>query len=312
MKVLKLTLKHSLNNNGIHNFFNLIILILMKTFYKPSGKVSPVSLVFFVVISLTGIPLLSLLYVVIQEVIPLIYIKFLITAGFGFAISYLIGYCVIHLGRVRSPLVAILYGVGAATIAGYIHWAIWLNWIIAKDELSFQTVFFLMTNPEVMLNYLKAINESGLWSVGKFGRDGALVNGAMLTFVWIVEALIINVLAVIQPLSFAKKPYCESHNKWFIKSELGQFNAVNYPNLLIEKIDAGDVKAFDIITRPVEDLHSIWYLNTCDGDVSYLTILNMIPSYEKNKVQFTEKKVVNNMKINREMKNALEERIIMI
>jgi len=280
--------------------------------YKPSGKVSPVSVGILLAVSLIVTPLLAVVYVLIQNVMPLIYLNLLLTIGFGFALSYVIGYAVIKTGKVRSPKVAIVFGVVAAAIAGYIQWGIWLNHKLAEDGLSFATAFSLLTQPDLMLNIIREINQIGHFSIGKFGRDGAPISGGMLSAIWIGEAAIITGIAVFRPFIMSKLPYCEDHNKWFKKSALEPLGLIEQPAELLQKIEADDPSAFDAVeraNRPDENFHSRWFLHSCDGDVSYLTIVNMLPTYEKNKVRFVEKVIIDNMKISIEMKNALQERI---
>jgi uncharacterized membrane protein YedE/YeeE len=280
--------------------------------YKPSGKVSPVSVALLLGTGLFVTPLLGLVYVLIQDFMPLIYLNFLLTIGFGFALSYVTGYAVIKPGKVRNPYIAIAFSLVGVAIAGYIHWGIWLNFMLDRSDVSITNIAFLLTNPDVMVDYIKIINQEGIWSVGKVGREGSAVNGDMLSFIWISEAVIIGGLATKVPYKLSRQPYCETHNKWFEKSELEPLNLIEQPEELLQKIEANDATAFNALeraNRPDENFHSRWFLHTCEGDVNYLTIANMIPSYEKNKVRFNKKDIVNNIKISSEMKNALAERI---
>ena len=77
----------------------------MSNYYKPSGKFSPISFVYFILVCTVALPILATIYAYLIWYIPIIYLNFLVTFGFGFAIAITVGYLVVRLGKVRSYFV---------------------------------------------------------------------------------------------------------------------------------------------------------------------------------------------------------------
>ena len=101
-------------------------------FYKPSNKFSvPGAALMFVAMVAVGAAA-SWLYLVINSVIPLIYLNILL----AFAVSGLIGFIggkFVRIFKIRNPLVAIIATVIALVFVNYIKWAIY----VARDNKKY-------------------------------------------------------------------------------------------------------------------------------------------------------------------------------
>ena len=96
--------------------------------YKPSNTFSFVGFILmFLSMLITG-ALLSWLYVVLQAVIPIIYLCVLITVGFGAAVGG-IGYFFVKTYKIRHPMIAVLATLIAMLFVYYFHWCVY----VARD-----------------------------------------------------------------------------------------------------------------------------------------------------------------------------------
>jgi hypothetical protein len=176
-------------------------------------------------------------------------------------------------------------------------------------EMTFDNVSSLLMNPSVMFDLMADINKEGTFSIGRLGREGGLVNGALLTVIWIAEALIIIIASVIKPYAQAQKPYCEKHNKWFKARKTMKLDLIENPQELIDSLEKNNeqtIGKLSAVNSPDEMHHSIWQLFTCDGDDHYLTVDNMIGKMnDKKKVEFERKPIVHLYRINTKMKDAI-------
>jgi hypothetical protein len=240
---------------------------------------------------------------------PIIYLNMLITVGLGLAVGYSVSFIVIKLGRVRNGSLAIIYALAASLIVIWFQWAIWIVALFEDVEMTFSNVSSLLMSPTVMFEIMADINEEGTFSIGRRGSDSGMVNGTMLTLIWIAEALIIIVASVIKPINQAKQPYCEKHNKWFQKNEVMKLDLVENPQELIdglEKMDEEVAGKLSVNHEPNSTHHSTWQLYTCDGDDHYLTVDNMIGKMnEKKKIEFERTPIVHLFRINTKMKDAI-------
>ena len=96
--------------------------------YKPSNTFSFVGFILmFISMLITG-ALLSWLYVILQAVIPLIYLCILITVGFGAAIGG-IGVIFVKIYKIRHPMMAVAATLIAMLFVYLFHWCVY----VARD-----------------------------------------------------------------------------------------------------------------------------------------------------------------------------------
>ena len=107
----------------------------MSNYYKPSGKFSPISFVYFILVCTVALPILATIYAYLIWYIPIIYLNFLVTFGFGFAIAITVGYLVVRLGKVRNYGLAILFALIASLVAYYLQWVVWADLAINTSEV---------------------------------------------------------------------------------------------------------------------------------------------------------------------------------
>lgn len=95
-------------------------------YYKPSNKFSPVGLVLMFISMIAVGVIVSWLYLIINSVIPLIYLNILLAAGVSAAIGF-IGGRFIKIFKIRNPMAAIIVAVAALLCVNYVKWAIYVD-----------------------------------------------------------------------------------------------------------------------------------------------------------------------------------------
>jgi len=288
----------------------------MTDFYQPSGKFSPLAIVYFIIACLTVFPLLGLIYAYAIWYIPIPYINILLTAGFGFAIGYIINRFVVKLGKVRNTKLAFFLGILGSLIALYFHWAIWVDLVINAGESYgtedigvvasniniFQTIA-LAFSPGALFQLIAEINKFGTW-----GLSGGAVNGIMLTIIWLIEAAIVVIMTITRASENASKPFCEENQKWFEEKTLPALHPVN-PTEIVQHLSSGNTAFFTELAtvNPETTSHSVFTLYANTTNENYLSIKNQIAGVnDKGEVKFDEQSVVTNIAIQEDISNILE------
>ncbi|MEO1654880.1 MAG: hypothetical protein AAFU64_15135, partial [Bacteroidota bacterium] len=224
----------------------------MTHYYKASGRFSPLAFVYFLLLSLIAFPLLGLLYAYAIWYIPIIYVNFLLTLGFGFGVGILMSLFVVRMGKVRNTLLGLLFGLLGGLFALYFHWAVWLDLVVNAGEsygtdsigitvsnVQFAQVFILAFNPGVLFDLMAQVNEVGTW-----GIRGGNVSGIILSIIWSIEALVIVGIATYLPYVSAQNPFSETSNAWMDSEEFGPFQMIKDKALMVSRLEASNPEAF--------------------------------------------------------------------
>jgi hypothetical protein len=284
--------------------------------YKPSGRFSISSILYFLFITTTVFPVLGLVYAYAIWYIPFIYINFLIAGGFGFLVGFSLNMFVIGKGKVRSPLLAIVFGILGGFVAMYFHYAVWLDLVLNAGEsygssrmgitvsnIKLLQVFYLAGEPAILFQLIKEVNSIGTW--GLFGSNA--VSGIALSIIWIIEFLIITVLSVFISIGKASDPFCEVDNDWFKESELPPFNYITSDELIIN-LDKGAEDSFTdlALSANLNESHSVFTLFTSNHGDNFLSIENKFAKLDDDgKLDFDTSYILNNIRLSKTLKESL-------
>jgi hypothetical protein len=200
--------------------------------YRHSGRIDamtiPVGLVGGLVISVA----MAWVYQLAVDWIPLIYVSVLCTLGFGFGFGFAMTFLLQKLNCrnrfVAGLLTLILAGVGLAASFGFAY-------LRTVGELAKENK---MTTQEVreqygFQRYITKRVEAG-WNIGSHGRtNGSAMSGIMVWLIWLIEALIVIVGAVVVTVGALTDPFCEECHDWLAKRVVGFRNSVP-----LEKLNA--------------------------------------------------------------------------
>lgn len=292
---------------------------MRENYYKSSGSFSIMSIVLFIVLCLTVFPLLGALYAYAIWYIPIIYINFIVTGAFAFAIGLIISKVVLKIGKVRNQTLGLVFGILGTLVTLYFHWAVWADLAInvsetygnsrvgiAVSNVEFEQVLYLITHPGALWNMIWEINEYGTWGIRTL-----TVNGIFLTIIWIIEFVGILLIAVFVAIPQAAKPFCEKEGIWFEEKVLPPFSFVTeeekekFVNKL-EKLDITALDSFEKVEDSKKDSHSIFTLYSSKAGENYLSVENKLAKKnKKGEIEFEDDEFLTYVKINRDIVNKL-------
>ncbi len=177
-------------------------------YYKPSGEVTVTGLAAGLFGGLFVGFVLSFIYAYFFAYVPIVYIKFLCTLGYMFALGSVVGW-LLKSGKMRNPVVGVFIAIIVSLVSYYVCWAVWLAALFGRSDVDV-SAFSLALHPVVILNLILGINEHGAWKVGS-----SPVTGFVLWAIWFVEA---SVVLVGPPFLtwglLTSDPFCEHCGEW--------------------------------------------------------------------------------------------------
>lgn len=256
--------------------------------FKPSGKINPV-FVFFFVLFAAAIGGLSWLYQALLNWIPWIYLNALVVAGFALAVFFAV-FFVTRLGKNRNAIVGVIaglsmgaIGVGASHYFGYTGLVDDLvdelyTMTAGADEAMSRAELADEINAEVTFSaYINLRVETG-WSLGRSSTSGSGdITGILVWIIWSIEALIMMVAGVAGGYLAAREPYCESCNAWMEEETF--FRRDDLDGEIVERISSATTIE-DVMRLPIERTSRIGrselsyvgkQCRQCDGE-AYLTV----------------------------------------
>ncbi len=190
--------------------------------YTPSHRLGPLALPGLVVAAVAAAAL-AWGYQFAVDWIPLIYVEFLATIGFGFALGYLVREVVVR-GKVRSPGLAL----GILGIVVLVGWTASFRWAYeralsqAYDEVIKESDADPKPTREQLAEvipfgkYIELRLEEG-WTVGSVASRGAnrpTISGPFVYLVWLIELGILGFYAWKRLGTTAATPFCEACGAW--------------------------------------------------------------------------------------------------
>ncbi|MDR3354338.1 MAG: hypothetical protein LBO21_04820 [Synergistaceae bacterium] len=277
-------------------------------YYRPSGVFPPAGIVTLIVGVAAG-SVLGALYAFINHHIPLIYLNLLLLGVFASLLGW-IGSWGVHKFHVRNAYAAALMGAVIFLAAYTVHWFFYIATVIADFETDspydvaaiFDIALDLMRNPEDVWEFIRDLNEYGIWSISRPGSSNEIdVNGIWLTVAWLCEALTLMYTAIKKPWEEARRPYSERQGKWMEPKYLPILIA------FIENLDEfkravvrGDYSSLTTPLTISDDAPLLKYAKVClypDTQSPCVSVINVSVSLKKNKENVTEIYVVKCLKI---------------
>jgi hypothetical protein len=266
-------------------------------FYEHSGRGGTWGVPLAAVIGVIAALVLAVAYVYILNWIPLIYVSFLATGAFGFAVGAAVGWGA-KIGKLRNMTIAVALGVLVGAIAMYFAWAI-------DPFARFPQLGRPLWDLESIWKYMKLGYEEGFWSIG---RNGDAVTGPFLAVVWVLESILVIGLSVVGVNALlGEQPFCEETNQWTrtqkAVSRLSLENDAQVEGKFRRLMD-GDLRAVsEFFSTDVNAHHLQLDVATCDEcpTCKFLTV-RMI-EYEttnKGEIKKKETKLLTNLQITEE------------
>jgi hypothetical protein len=260
-------------------------------------------------------PILGTIYAYATWYIPIIYVNFLITFGFGVSISFAVSLLVIRLGKVRNYGLSALFAIIASLVAYYSQWVVWVDLVLNAGEVygnkqigisvsnvQFEQLLYLATHPSDLIDLIMLINEEGTW-----GIKSMTVSGIFLSIIWLIEFGAIMFFGFMAA-GRSKVPFSEVTEEWFKEEELPAFTYIDNPNSFKQAAEQGNWEAL-AETLQLADRQASHSLFTAyvSGNDYYLSVYNVkAKTNSKGKVEFDTDEFMKYLHINKTIYDMLK------
>src|SRR6266478_3978019 len=268
----------------------------MANFYRHSGIVPIGGLVQTIFAGLGSAISIAIAYSYAMVYIPIIYLNFLGTAGFGFLIGYLVQQAA-RAGRIRNRFIPAAIGLVSGLAGVYFAWGADL---LARHGIGNVGVLNAF-RPNVLWWYIQRFYENGQWAIGQHANNN--VSGIPLAIVWAAEFCTIVGLATVIPWGEMRKwVFCENCGWWeTIESNLNSFSAVD-ADKTAERLKQEDLSVLRELAaaRPSDLMHLRLHLATCEtcDESNYLDLDQVTVTIDKKgNVKTTSKLLVEKLQI---------------
>ncbi len=171
--------------------------------YRPTGKFGAATVPLWLLALVVAVPL-AIIYVILLDVIPLIYVSVLLTLVSGWLLG-LVAYYVCKWGHVRSSMIAWLIGLSLPVVFLLAKYFMqWQMWSINDPNLGF-------------MEHIHQRVDAG-WNIARRGNANQ-INGFVVYVVWLVEAGIIFFRSPFRAASQSREPYSDPLKQWASESE---------------------------------------------------------------------------------------------
>lgn len=274
--------------------------------YQPSGRIGVLTYG-LLLLGLVLAGLLAFVYQLLLEWIPLIYVSFLFTLGFGFVLG-VIGAFIVNTGRCRNVAFAALIGILLAiTGLGSKFW-------FQYQHLKTVAVESIQADPEIpeefraeivkqfkqeftFVEHIKLRTDQG-FHIGRGGGGGMPITGPFVYLIWLIEAGIVFYLAFVSPTSAAGEPYSEKMDAWADEPQVVMTLPITSPEMVSQIQSASSVD--DLLEIPIpqtdeSNQFAVYVVNSIPGEEledAYLTVTSMTYSVNSKGEQETKEETL--------------------
>lgn len=239
-------------------------------FYQESGKANTLGLVISYLFCLGVAMGLGYVYSIAIFFIPIVYLNFLLTLGFGLILGLMCRFFV-RISHNRSKKSQIIQAAIIGIMATYFQWTAYILFIyngsVAPPAEYLANLDWIVI-PKNFFAAIAKINRVGAWSI-----FGVTFRGFSLALVWIMETFIIIVLPVVAIRKTPIYPYSEKLSKWYPKFTLFKdFESLSGSKKLMDDLAANPLVALQGLGKGSGTRHTkvhLFYFK--DEDRQYLT-----------------------------------------
>lgn len=171
--------------------------------YRPSGKFGAAAIPLWLLAVVIAVPL-AIVYVILLDLIPLIYVSALLTLVSGWLLG-LVAYFVCKWGHVRNSMIAWLVGLSLpVAFLSVKYFFQWQMWAVNDPNLGF-------------MEHLQERVDAG-WNIARRGNANQ-INGFVVYIVWVIEAGILFFRSPFRAASQSHEPYSDPLKQWASENE---------------------------------------------------------------------------------------------
>lgn len=179
--------------------------------YRHSGRV-PISGLMIAMMLLVPFAIIAgIVYSGIVVYLPFLKLRCVITVLYGGLLGVVAG-TVCRTTKFRNHFAVAMMTLVIAAISLYAAWAVHCAWFIQSQQGFNKDVILVAVtgfDPRAIVGWGEYIFENGLWV-----RNGNPHDGYEAVVGWVVEALIVFVLAFVSRKVYGNQPFCEDCNAW--------------------------------------------------------------------------------------------------
>ena len=179
--------------------------------YVASGKFEFPKVIMATFAGIVAASVLGVIYAVISEYNPFIYLQILVLAGLFIALSFIIGK-ILRFAKSRNAMINLVVGLIVCFFAWYAHWCLYYTQY--AYDMNFFAAFF---NPVETFQFIKDFSEARSITISRSGRSsGSDISGIFLQICYLIE------FAVFMASSIAnRKPdyFSEEHQCFYTPIE---------------------------------------------------------------------------------------------
>lgn len=266
----------------------------MQGFYNPSKRISPLLLIYTLLVLFILIPVLSFIHSFILFYSPYIWINLITTFIYVTAIFYIGTYLLIKKAKVRNYLIAFILAL--LTILFTFIFTVLFYYLLHENTY---TITFILTTlkPSNFYNTIKTIIIEGYPVIIK-KEVLFIIHGIWMFIVLIFEILISLFFLVVSYIVQASRPFDEVNKKW-AKTVKIKFPFIDNPIEFIESLRYDDYRTL-IDFEELQDINNNYSIFEIFNmiDYYYITIENVINiNYKEEKIK--EKELCRYLKISK-------------
>lgn len=272
-------------------------------FYEPSGRIHPIGLAAAYLAGLLVTSLLGYLYTLIVLFVPLIYLNFLVTVGFGIALGILVR-LLTKLTQNRSLQHQLLLAILLGLFANYCQWVGFVLYAILGIIPGISDYYLnlgMITDPSTFFGVIGEINRVGMWEV-----FGITANGGILTMIWLLEFAIIAAFPVIGAYKAKSIPYAEDLQTWYPKYELDtDFEAIIGPDRFVERLRENALTALQELDPGLAWKYSKAHIHYLPEATHQYLSMEKVYIEDRGQGNTEVEVVINNFRLDRQMAKAI-------
>lgn len=272
-------------------------------FYEPSGRIHPIGLAAAYLVGLLVTSLLGYLYTLIIQFVPLIYLNFLVTVGFGIALGVLVR-LLTKLTHNRSLQHQLLLAILLGLFANYFQWVGFVLYAILGAMPGIEGYYLnlgIITDPATFFGVIGEINRVGMWEV-----FGITANGGILAIIWLIEFAIIAAFPVIGVYKAKPIPYAEDLQTWYPKYELDtDFEAIIGPDRFVEQLRENALTALQALEPGKAWNYSIAHIHYLPEATHQYLSIEKVYIEERGQGRKEVEVIIHNFRLDRQMAKAI-------
>lgn len=179
--------------------------------YRHSGRV-PISGLMIAMLVLVPFAIIAgIVYSGIVVYLPFLKLRCVITFLYGGLLGLVAG-TVCRATKFRNHFAVAIMTLLITAISFYAAWAVHCAWFVQSQEGFSKDVFLVALtgfDPRMIYGWGEYIFENGLWV-----KNGNPHDGYEAVIGWVLEALIIFVMAFVSRKVYGNQPFCEDCNEW--------------------------------------------------------------------------------------------------